>query len=260
MKINLNYKQTHVTIGRKKFPASLGTLLAEKKVCFQDLRRIFYEFQENEKIRFLRDYFNTIGEHHQMPKPGYYPSIRYNLRHFFEIETINPKSPKQHFFDWDTLGKLKTQTFLDIGSCNGEKLAAAKVMGYGQAIGIEVSKLSHNIAKRFFKGIESVELYNRDAFDCGDVINKADIVYTYKPINNHELMIKLYLHIIKNLKIGAKHIEVLPFYMYNMNFGNKHPNFRDSHSQITTKTNPNHVKLGGQTINIKNIRQKESCS
>lgn len=183
----------------------LGEYLGDlrPRLSFNELENILsYQFERSWDNEFKFDklmernvlggFFNRVGEHKTAVKKDYYPSIRYDLNGFFENDYI------KHNFG----------TFLDIGSCNGEKLAAARLMGYNECLGIEISAESCDVAKSIFRNDDSFKIYNKDAFNAGAIIEKANLIYTYVPISNHYKMLKLYFHIARNMRVGAVHVEV----------------------------------------------------
>lgn len=156
-------------------------------------------FNDGLKNELVRTFFDKIGEDYNRTKEDYFPSIRYHLCSFSAYVLNNSYHKRRGIF-------------LDIGSCNGEKVYITSKC-FENAWGIEVSKKSFDIAKKTLSKYKNIKLFNQDAFDSADIIKQADFIYTYCPIRKVELMAKLALFIVSNLKVDAQYLEVYPMYI-----------------------------------------------
>lgn len=163
----------------------------------------------------IQNFFQDCGEDKMPAKPEYFESIRYPMASFWNlmpemIKKIPYSDPNKYFPN----GKPRRGTFLDIGSCNGEKVFTASLF-FKKSMGIEVSEKSFGIAATNLNKFKNIELFNCDAFDHPEILSRADVIYMYSPIRDHELMVKLGTFAVNNLKIGATLCEVRPVWVGN---------------------------------------------
>lgn len=214
------------------------------------------------KNQLLCEFFNEHGEDKLPAKEGYYESIRYDIASFRrDVDSTYFKC-----------GRDEGNIFMDIGSCNGEKVAIALTLRCGcftfdRAIGVEVSKKSHNIAKKIFKGFEDkAELLNIDAFDITKERFKElnpNLIYMYHPIREENKMIKLARHVISNMPQDCTLLEVLPSYINRFLKEECDVIERESYSyeaqrseSIKTYFAPTAQRVGGSAARIKNYDYK----
>ncbi len=180
-------------------------LVKSFKPTFKELRTLVnLSFVEDLIVDLVSSVFLNVGEHDIPSKPEYYASIRYDLDQF-------TNEMKEHF----GVGSYYLRNFLDIGSCNGEKLFVAKeVFGIKKVAGIEVSPESVEYCNKFFGKDSGIDVYNQDAFDSVNIISQFNNIYMYCPIRVDDKMIELVNFILKNMGTatddGAQLMEVLP--------------------------------------------------
>lgn len=97
--------------------------------------------------------------------------------------------------------------FIDFGSGTGRICAVAKYLGF-ETIGIEIDKELAELGQKEF-GLEKI--YTIDAFDFEDY-QKSAILYTYMPIANKPLMVKLNERICERALPYSWRVEMLPIY------------------------------------------------
>jgi len=193
-------------------------------------------------------YFGSIPAHHSwmdQSNKKLYHSIRFRQREFFKNSIL----------------KEANGTFLDIGCTNGEKLAFARLMGYEKCLGIEMNEKAVKGARLALKGMGNMRVFHGDAFNMGQVIKQADTVYTYCPIiaNTKEgikLMTSLLIHILENLKIGARHLEVFPCYGFNFAAFRASNSYNGEGRCITRKDeNTYHCNASGETFTLSELKE-----
>jgi len=104
------------------------------------------------------------------------------------------------------------QTFMDIGSGNGEKIYAALCLGFQKGFGLEYAPELVEISKNFlapYTADSTIKIQLGDALQIeGGYYAQADFLYMYSPIKSHETMAVLYERVMKNMKNGAILLEV----------------------------------------------------
>jgi len=134
----------------------------------------------------------------------YYGGILYGLESFSTVIT-----------------KLKTpdyNSFMDVGSGNGEKLYAALCLGFDLVRGIEFNdslfNLSSNTLTKFVASGKA-EIVKGDALLVNEgFYSHTDLIYMYSPISDPQKMATLFYFIMQQLSEGATMVEVLMWY-YN---------------------------------------------
>lgn len=125
--------------------------------------------------------------------PKYWLAIMYNLERFTEL--IN------------TFKEPDYQTFIDIGSGNGEKPYAALCLGFQKAYGLEYSKKLVNLSQNFLKPFmqeNKAEIIAGDALQVdGKIYQKIDFIYMYSPIKDNQKMAELCHKVMQNMHEGA---------------------------------------------------------
>lgn len=102
-------------------------------------------------------------------------------------------------------------TLLDVGAGTGRIVALAKFMGI-DAKGIELNP-DCVIEGRKLYGFSEEELMVKDAFELDrEFLKQFDVIYTYMPISNRDLMGKLHMHLYANAGSWAILAEMLPDY------------------------------------------------
>lgn len=153
------------------------------------------------KMKLVSAVFHTVENYMQENNQEYWAAILYDLERFAQYVQL--------------LKTSEHQTFLDVGSANGEKLFASLCLGFEKAYGIEYSPELVKISQKFFKNIsDKTEITLHDALTIeGAYYQKPDFIYMYSPIRNPQKMAKLYHKIMQNMKEKTILIEVRMVYM-----------------------------------------------
>lgn len=108
------------------------------------------------------------------------------------------------------------QSFIDIGSGNGEKLYAALCMGFAQTEGLEYDSTLVKISQVHWKPIIQ---RNKMRIRLGNALtinpnyyHQFDFIYLYSPIRNHIKMAELFYTLMQQLKEGGLLLEVRMVY------------------------------------------------
>ena len=142
----------------------------------------------------------TSGFHNDLSEGNsdYWGGILYDMESYVSI--INRLKSEKH------------KTFMDIGSGNGEKIYAAKCVGFEKGFGLEYAPELVNISKEFLQPYianSTIKVQLGNALEIeGNYYGKADFLYMYSPIKSHETMAFLYERIMNNMKDGATLLEV----------------------------------------------------
>lgn len=109
---------------------------------------------------------------------------------------------------YDTLEKKYESNFLDIGCGTGSIPTIMKYcFNFIKSDGIELREEYIKIAYKYGLLHFSNQLFNSDIFAFEDY-DKYDLLYSYNPIKNKNLMDKALIHIISKMKPGAELIFV----------------------------------------------------
>ena len=137
-------------------------------------------------------------------KEGFWAAYRFNLAKFVENVSIIREGQ---------------ETFMDIGSGNGEKLYGALCLGFKKAYGLEYSETSFKTSKQHLKNFqEEIEITQGDALAIdGSYFQKADFLYMYSPIKDDKMMASLFKRAMENMKEGATLLEVRCVYAEELN-------------------------------------------
>jgi SAM-dependent methyltransferase len=101
--------------------------------------------------------------------------------------------------------------FLDVGAGTGRIVKIAKDFGF-DAFGIEYEEKYIKAGRNAF-GFSEKELFQKDAFDIDmDLLKDVDIIYTYMPVKNEELMGKLHCQLYSRAKYQTILLEMHPVY------------------------------------------------
>jgi 16S rRNA G966 N2-methylase RsmD len=145
------------------------------------------------KTRLIESIAYGMENNLEEENPEYWLAIMYNLERFTEL--INTFKEPTH------------QTFIDIGSGNGEKPYAALCLGFTKAYGLEYSQKLVKISQDFLKPFiqkNKADIIAGDALRVdGKVYQKIDFIYMYSPIKNHQKMAELCHKVMQNMPEGA---------------------------------------------------------
>jgi SAM-dependent methyltransferase len=108
-------------------------------------------------------------------------------------------------------GSSKKIRFLDVGAGTGRIVQIAKNFGF-DAFGIEYEQKYVKAGRKVF-GFTEQELFQKDAFDIDtDFLANVDIIYTYMPVKNKELMGKLHNQLYSRAMYNTILLEMYPVY------------------------------------------------
>lgn len=149
-----------------------------------------------------------LYKNREVGKPNYYPYIPFtNHNKLFDVffmlkrfvNALNNKKPK----------------FVDIGAGTGRIVKLAQKFGF-DAFGIEYVEKNVSIGRKLY-GLSDEELFQGDAFELTrKQMADVNIVYTYMPIHDSNLMTKLHMHLATITSHRTIIAEMLPKY-YPMN-------------------------------------------
>lgn len=105
----------------------------------------------------------------------------------------------------------KKLRFLDVGSGPGRIVKIAEDFGF-DAFGIEYEQKYVKAGRKAF-GFSETELFQKNAFDIdAEFLKDVDIIYTYMPVKNKELMTKLHCQLYSKARYDTILLEMYPVY------------------------------------------------
>ena len=126
----------------------------------------------------------------------------------FHALSLVKKSQEETVLPYRSNKKLK---FLDVGAGTGRIVKIAKDFGF-DAFGIEYEEKYVKAGRKAF-GFSEKELFQKDAFDIdADFLKDVDIIYTYMPVKNTELMGKLHTQLYSRAVYNTILLEMYPVY------------------------------------------------
>lgn len=143
---------------------------------------------------------------------GYFPYVPFSSGGVYFYELFTELYAKYiHGVSWMGRDKIKTPTFLDVGAGTGRIVKLAKTFGFN-ARGIEYQQEYVNVGRKMHN-LGPDELICMDAFDLTtETLKDVDIIYTYMPIGQSNLMTNLHLWLVKESMNDTLFVEMLPSY------------------------------------------------
>jgi 16S rRNA G966 N2-methylase RsmD len=202
----------HLSAEKARFLANLDMLadletlhqqLDSAKITADDVFAYCRQSQaQARKVLLIKALYAGIENYLQEENPNYWLAIMYNLDRF--AENILTFKEKKH------------QSFIDIGSGNGEKPYAALCLGFEKAYGLEYSdslvKISRQSLQSFVKR-QQMEIIHADALKINPQLYQSiDFIYMYSPIKDHQLQAKLCAQVMENMHEGAILLEMRMVY------------------------------------------------
>ncbi|MCU0447157.1 MAG: class I SAM-dependent methyltransferase [Microscillaceae bacterium] len=157
---------------------------------------------QTRKVLLIKALYEGMQNYLQEENPNYWLAIMYNLDRF--AENIFIFKEKKH------------QSFMDIGSGNGEKPYAALCLGFAKAYGLEYSDSLVKISRQSLQSLikrQQMEIIHADALQTDPKLYQTiDFIYMYSPIKNHQKQAQLYHRVMQNMHEGAILLEMRMVY------------------------------------------------
>lgn len=150
------------------------------------------------KTKFINYVCKEAVNDTRAAKEDFWGSLRYDMERFTQVVAM--------------LKENHHQTFMDIGSGNGEKLFAALCLGFKKVYGLEYLERNKKISENFLQTFISqklVEVVQGDALKASPAYYaKANFAYMYSPMKDNDAMATLFKRVMDSLKDGAILLEV----------------------------------------------------